>query len=409
MKKQIKEGAVWTTSSSQTEGILEYIPDTRNLSSLSTLMFGLFILCVLPGLFKGLATFFIIVGLALFYRSYISRSKVDLPDGYDGIICNWGMPIDKKPLKGRNWFISLNSYLPFQISTRDQVTTTICSSVTSDFGSMQMENQMVWRIKDNKKFIETTTPDGVIKLISLYSRYIGIRIITSMNSRVKFVGTQNMVNIREALNIYLEKYGVEVIRANIPRINNPIIEDLEQIRTELVSIEQFTAKSLARKESAIKDVESTIRKAQRDSRTTVNNLTQAKVGLETIIAGKINTLMQQFMISARKELERAKTQLMKDIETFKAKKDKNSQILASISGVEIEMNLKMARLKRKVFSKMMPRYINVIAVPGLGQAAILQKAAEMFGTGKDLFPDDTQTTRPKPKESIVFEKEESSE
>lgn len=375
-----------------TDHILKYKPDIRSISNLSFVMLGAAIICIMPSFFKTLGVMVILFGIVMFYKNYIIRTKIAIPDGYKGIISQWGKYTDKEPKKGRNWFFNLKYYMSFLVSTHEQVISASCSSVTSDFGAMTMESQITWIVSDEKVFCRTITPAGAIRLINLYYRYIGIRIITSMDSRVKFVGTQDMVNIKNALNSYMAQYGVAIIRVNIHRVNNPIIDDLEAIRTLLVAVEQLAPQNKAVKENAIKEVESSIRYEQRNCRTQASNLQQAEVELRTDISGKLNTIIPKFMFEARERLETAKSQLLNDIETYKAKQEKARQIVSSWGGVQTEIDLRIAGLKRQMFFQMMPKKVNIIDVPGMGNVALLDHVSKLFNPEKQEVQDNHKST-----------------
>ena len=78
-----------------------------------------------------------------------------------------------------------------------------------DYASIGLSNQIVFHVVDSAKFVEHTSPAGIVKSLNLYASYIALRIITSVkDARVKFSGRDSLDNVSEALNGYLSEDGI---------------------------------------------------------------------------------------------------------------------------------------------------------------------------------------------------------
>jgi len=149
------------------EEVLSYVPDRREFSGVGPVFLGLLVLVLLPGWGKLLSLFFFLVGALLIFRGYLWRCKVDVPDGYEGVICRYGSPVQGaagRAAKGRNWFFNYARFIPFLVSSRDQVVDLKNANFTWDFGSIALSNQVVFRIEDPARFISSTTPAGIMKI-----------------------------------------------------------------------------------------------------------------------------------------------------------------------------------------------------------------------------------------------------
>lgn len=365
------------------EEILSFVPDKRDFSGTGPVFLGLLVLVLLPGYAKLFSLAFFLVGAALVLGGYVWRSKVDVPDGYEGVICRFGSPISGssgRAAKGRNWFFNYARFIPFLVSSRDQVVNMKNANFTRDFGSIALSNQVVFRIEDPARFISRTTPAGIMKILNLYTSYITLRMITSMrDARVKFSGRDRIANVVQALNQYLsEDYGIRVIRANMPAAENDIINDLETIRTQLKKIDAMSEDKQVKLESAIKEVESRMRKARKETRSKALELQHAKISMETSIAEEVNTQRQALLIDARKQLEAAISQLKREIASVRAKLEKAKAIQQSFSGLEAQMELRKAAVKRRVFERMVPERVSVLGVQGMGSGLGLSLGHQLF-------------------------------
>src|SRR5918994_1295347 len=86
--------------------ILTYVPDRRSISGLGAMALGFFFLTVLPEGWKPLSVFFFLAGLGYFLVGYVMNAKIDVPEGYEGVVARFGKPSpDRKAGRGRNWHL----------------------------------------------------------------------------------------------------------------------------------------------------------------------------------------------------------------------------------------------------------------------------------------------------------------
>lgn len=365
------------------EEILTFVPDKRSLSGIGTMILGLLFLVLLPGAAKVLALFFFLLGGVIFALGYGRNAKVDVPEGFEGVVCRFGEPLTRaegKASRGRNWCFNYARFIPYLVSQRDQVVDMTNANFTWDFGSICLSKQVVFRIEDPGKFISKTSPAGIMKMLNLYASYIALRMITSMrDARVKFVGRDRIDNVVQALNGYLaEPYGIRVARASMPSAENDIIDDLEKIRTQLKSIEALSDDKQVKLESAIKEVESRMRKARKETRSKALELQHAKIAMETGITEEVNTKRQAMLIDARKQLEEKISRLKREIASVRARLEKAKAIQASFRGIEAQLDLRKAALKRRIFQKMMPAQVEVLGVQGIGPGVGMSVGGQLF-------------------------------
>ena len=361
--------------------ILTFIPDRRSFGAIGPALLGVLCLLLLPGYLKLAAVIFFLYAAASLVLGYILQAKVDIPDGFEGVVGKFGKPLPDQVAKpGRNWQLDISKYIPFLVSKRDQVVTTANANFTGDFASILLNKQIVFRVVDSSRFVNNTSPAGIMKLLDLYSSYIALRIITSVeDSRVKFTGRDRLENVVDALNQYLSaSYGIEVIRDSLPTVKNDVLEDLEQIRTQLKDIESMTQTKQVTLESAIKAVESQLRTKTKETRSKALELQSAGITLETRVGEQINTRRQQFMIEARQKLEQGVTSLRAEILSYKAKFEKSKAIRESIPALKVGFEMRLARLKQRVLERQIPKHIEVINVEGMGAGVGLSIGQEMF-------------------------------
>lgn len=370
------------------EEVLTYVPDKRNFAFAGPILLGLLVLVLFPGPTKILSFLFFLSGVGLFLLRYVNTAKVDVPDGYEGVVCRFGSPLSQAGASaqtGRNWYFNYARFIPYLVSQRDQVVNLKNANFTWDFGSIALSKQIVFRIEDPAKFISRTSPAGIMKILNLYASYITLRMITSMHdARVKFVGRDRIDNVVTALNQYLaEPYGIRVIRANMPSADNDIIQDLEGIRTRLKMIDAMSEDKKVKLEYSIKEVESAMRKARKETRSKALELQHAKISLETRIAEEVNTKRQVMMIDARKHLEEQISLLKRDIASVRAKLDKARAIQESFQGLETQLDLRKARIKRELFQRLIPERISVMGVEGIGPGLGLSMGQQLFQSMQD--------------------------
>lgn len=349
------------------EEILTFVPDSRAISGVSSVLLAILFALILPGGFKLVSLLFLAWGAFSFLIGYVNQAKIDVPDGYEGVVCRFGKPSATKARKGRNWHLHFSSFVPFLVSQRDQVVDMDNGNFTGDSASIALSNQTVFRVTDTARFISNTSPAAIMRILNLYGSYIALRIITSIDdARVKFTGRDRLDNMVAALNGYLTEYGVEVIRTNMPRAHNDVLQDLEEIRTQLKETAALSETKRVRLESAIKAVESEIRTKRKESRSCALSLQQSQITLETNIAERINELRQGSLINARRRLEEKASLVRKEIAGLRAKLAKVRAIRSSFAGLEAQLGLREAAIKRAVFQRMMPRRVQVFSVAGIG-------------------------------------------
>ena len=349
--------------------ILTYVPDRRSISGLSAMMLGFFFLTVLPPSWKALSILFFLAGIAYFLVGYVMNAKIDVPEGYEGVVCRFGRPLrDRKARRGRNWHLWYPHFIPFLVSQRDQVVDTNNAGYTGDFASISLRNQITLQVTDSSTFITNTSPASLMKIVNFYTSYIVLRMIISVtDSRVKFMGRDRLDNLSQALNRYLSQpCGVSAVRATMPDAENPILDDLEDVRTGLKSISAMTEKKQVRLEAEVKVVESSIRRERKAARNEALQLQQQRITLETHITEEVNTRRQELLIKARQRLEESLSKVQEEVATWKAKVQKAVALGESREALERDLDLRIARLKRAFMERLIPDQIQVLNVEGIG-------------------------------------------
>ena len=349
--------------------ILTFVPDRRSLSGLAAMMLGFFFLTVLPAGLKLLSLLFFFAGLAYFLVGYVRNAKIDVPEGYEGVVCRFGKPVrDLKARRGRNWHLWYPHFIPFLVSQRDQVVDTSNAGYTGDFASISLRNQITLRVTDSSTFITNTSPATLMKIVNFYTSYIVLRMIVSVgDSRVKFMGRDRLDNLSQALNRYLsEPCGVSAVRATMPDAENPILDDLEEVRTGLKSISAMTERKQVRLEAEVKVVESSIRRERKAARNEALQLQQQRITLETHITEEVNTRRQELLINARQRLEESLSKVREEVATWKAKVQKAIALRESKDALERDLDLRIARIKRAFLERLIPDEVQVLGVDGIG-------------------------------------------
>lgn len=349
--------------------ILSYVPDRRSISGLGAMSLGFFFLTVLPDGWKPLSVLFFVAGLGYFLVGYVMNAKIDVPEGYEGVVARFGKPSpDRKAHRGRNWHLWYSYFIPFLVSQRDQVVDTANAGYTGDFASISLRNQITLRITDAPTFITNTSPASLMKIVNFYASYIVLRMIVSVtDSRVKFMGRDRLDNLVQALNRYLSTpCGVSAVRATMPDAENPILDDLEDVRTGLKSISAMTEKKQVRLEAEVKVVESSIRRERKAARNEALQLQQQRITLETHITEEVNTRRQELLINARQRLEESHSKLQEEVSTWKAKVQKAVALRDSQDSLERDLDLRIARIKRAFLERLIPKQIQVLGVEGVG-------------------------------------------
>jgi hypothetical protein len=207
-----------------------------------------------------------------------------------------------------------------------------------------------------------------MKIVNFYTSYIVLRMIVSVgDSRVKFMGRDRLDNLSQALNRYLSApCGVSAVRATMPDAENPILDDLENVRTGLKSISAMTEKKQVRLEAEVKVVESSIRRERKAARNEAIQLQQQRITLETHITEEVNTRRQELLINARQRLEESVSKVREEVSTWKAKVQKAIALRESRESLERDLDLRIARLKRAFMERLIPEQVQVLGVEGIG-------------------------------------------
>ncbi len=366
--KASAEGAAGRVSSIDEDDVLTFIPDRRRVGGVGLITFGLLCLVLLPGLLKGVGLVFLALGLLGLVSSYVLAAKVDVPDGYAGVVCRYGEPLPGSQARtGRNWLLSPERFIPFLVSQRDQVVDLESANFTADFASISLGQQLVFRVTDPAKFVATSSPALLMNILSAYATYLNLRIVGSVrDARVKFSGRDRIDNVVAALNRDLAGYGAEVVRGSLPSSHNEVLGELETIRTLLKEVEAMEETQRVRLESAVKAVESGLRARRKETRSRALELQQARVVLDTAVAEQVNTERQAYLIAARRRLEEAFSEVSLAVAEFKGSWAKTKELRASLESLEVEFEVREARLKRKLWQALLPETVEVVAVQGAG-------------------------------------------
>jgi hypothetical protein len=239
---------------------------------------------------------------------------------------------------------------------------------TGDFASISLRNQITLRVTDSSTFITNTSPASLMKIVNFYTSYIVLRMIVSVSdSRVKFMGRDRLDNLSQALNRYLSApCGVSAVRATMPGAENPILDDLENVRTGLKSISAMAEKKQVRLEAEVKVVESSIRRERKAARNEALQLQQQRITLETYITEEVNTRRQELLINARQRLEESLSKVREEVATRKAKVQKAIALKESREALERDLDLRVARIKRAFIERLIPSQVQILGVEGIG-------------------------------------------
>ena len=381
VKRGVSEGDLRRFSAVDEERILTFMPDKRRVSGLGLVTLGLLTLVLLPGLLKLLAFPALVLGALVFAGRYLSNARVDVPDGYAGVVCRYGKPTGRRAHSGRNWLYRFDTFVPFLVSQRDQVVDLEDANFTADYASITLTQQLVFRVVDPAVFIEQSSPGNIMKILSLYASYLTLRIITSVeDARVKFSGRDRIDNIIEALNGDLRAtYGVEVVRGSMPGADNEILGDLEAIRTLLKEIEAMAETQQVRVEAAVKQVESLLRTRRKETRSRALDLQQTKVRLDTRVAERVGAARQASLVRARQTLEEVASEVKRELANLAAREQKNRDLQGSVEGLELEFKLRLAELKERYARLLLPETVEVLSVEGLGPGLTLGTALSEAG------------------------------
>lgn len=361
--------------------ILRFVPDRRSLSGIGPFCLAIFLLFALSGAWKVLAIIPLFAALAVFGIGYVWQSKVQIDEGYDGVICEKGQPVaGAKPDMGRNWKFGFFQWIPFVVATKqNQVVQIEVANFTRDFAAVSLTFQIAFRISDPALFAVTTTPATAMRLMEIYARYTALRMITSMvDARAKFSGRDNLENVAAELNRHLGGYGIHVIRVAMPNAENGILQDLENIRISVVETEAMRKTKTVRLEAGVKAVEGQMRAERKSALALSQQLQNEVIGFVSAVAVASNAYMQDAMIGAQQMLTERLAKLNGDTADLVAKIEKARALEGSIPALISVFAIRLAKLKTSIALKMLPKEITVLSVDGIGTGAGMSIGNELF-------------------------------
>ncbi len=361
--------------------LLVYVPDKRKLGSVSMFLLALIALALLPAPLKLIALILFALGLFQFFVGYVNAAKVDIPDGWVGVICENGKPLENQLAKpGRNRFWSPTRFVPFMVSTRDQVVDITTVGSAGDFVNLGITNQIVFRVTDPAKFVTTTNPAGLMKILDLYASYTSLRIISSIkDSRVKFVGRDHLPNLIQALNECVSNtYGITVIRANMPSAENDVLDDLERVRTAASEVLSLERARQVRIENAEQAVESDMRARRKETRSAALELQQANLQVSTQVSEQVNARKSELVTDARRRLDEQVSLVRRELASLMARLEKAKVLTESVTALDATLRLRASKLKLKLQRQLIPLEIRVFDVDGLGTGVGMTIGGEML-------------------------------
>lgn len=360
--------------------VLTFVPDHRSISGVAPLLLGLFCLVALPGGWKSLAVFFLLFAVAFAFFGYVWQSKVDIPEGFSGVLCNKGDPDMAVPMHaGRQWIFGYMRWIPFLVAAKkDQVVTNNVANFTKDFGSIKLKLVVSFRIVQPDRFAVHTSPAVAMALMERYTNYIALRMITSIeDARVKFTGRDNLTNVAAELNRYMAQYGIEVTRVTMPEAENAVVDDLETIRIAVNEADVLQRSKPMQLETGVKTVQSGIRRSRKRALALAQELLNEGVSFQTAVSVAVNTERQRLLIEAQRQITERYSGLMFAIATMHAKIAKAQSLKQAIPGLEQGFKLRLAEIKRRAAIAMLPNQVTVLSVPGIGQGVGMGYARDM--------------------------------
>jgi len=360
--------------------VLTFVPDDRSISGVAPLLLGLFCLVALPGGWKFLSLIFIFAAAAFAFFGYVWQSKVDIPEGFSGVLCNKGEPDSNKEMPaGRQWIFGYMQWIPFLVAAKkDQVVTNNVANFTKDFGSIKLKLVVSFRIIRPDRFAVHTSPAVAMALMERYTNYIALRMITSIeDARVKFTGRDNLTNVAAELNRYMAEYGIEVTRVTMPEAENAVVDDLETIRIAVNEADVLQRSKPMQLETGVKTIQSGIRRSRKRALALAQELLNQGVSFQTAVSVAVNTERQRLLIEAQRQITERYSELMGATATMHAKIAKAKSLQQAIPGLVQGFHLKLAEIKRRVAIAMLPSDVTVLSVPGIGQGVGIGYARDM--------------------------------
>lgn len=361
--------------------VLTFINDKRRITGVAPLLLAVFLFVVLPIGLVFIPVLVLCAGLVSAFLGYVWPSHVDVPEGYVPVVCNKGDPDRVAPVKtGRNWVFDYMKFIPYLVAAKqDQVVRIRVANFTRDFASVTMNMVIVFRITDPAKFAVETSPAVVMGLMQGYARYTALRMITSIDdSRVKFTGLDNLENVAAELNRHMGKYGITVTKVTVPEAENGILEDLEGIRIVVNEAAALRNAKEMRLEAGVKAVETEMRKDRKNALSLAQGLRNAGIEFQSAVSVAVNATRQKLVIGAQRTITERFSELMGAVAELTAKITTAKALEAALPGLEADIELRMAEIKRRVAVRMLPREVTVLGVDGIGTGVGM-------GVGRDFF------------------------
>ena len=153
--------------------LLTFNPDGRQPYAVAgPLLLAVAAAALLPDPLRGwLAGLFMAYTLFEGVRAYLLRCIVDVPEGFEGVVCRYGRPTQDRARPGRTWCLWPQQFVPFLVSLREQVVHLSVAGFTGNYATITLNLMIAFKVVDSAKFISTTSPSGIMKILSLYARY----------------------------------------------------------------------------------------------------------------------------------------------------------------------------------------------------------------------------------------------
>lgn len=363
------------------EAILSFVHDKRSIAGVGPLLLGIFLAATLPNGWGLLSIPFFAAFLLIAFFGYVWPSRVDISEGYEGVVCVKGAPDKNAASKtGRNWELDFLRFIPYKVATKtDQIARISVANFTRDFASVNITMQIVFRVTDRGRFVSETSPALAMRLMQIYARYIALRMITSIDdARVKFIGRDNLENVAAELNRYLRDYGITVLRVTMPEAENGILDDLEEIRIGVNETAILSGSKPMRLEAAVKAIETEMRRNRKNALALAQELQNEGINFESAVSVAINSTRQQLVIDAQRQVTTKHAELEGLISGLQARITKAEAIKTSIPSLKRSYALRLAQIKQQAAMRMLPKQVVVFDVPGIGTGIGLRMGTDVL-------------------------------
>ncbi len=350
--------------------VLSFVPDDRSISGVAPLLLGVFVLIALPGAWKSLSILFVLAAAASAFFGYVWRSKVDIPEGFSGVHCKKGEPDTAAGTHaGRNWVFDYMRWIPFLVAAKkDQVVAIDVANFTKDFASIKLRLVVSFTIDHPDRFAVHTSPAVAMALMERYARYIALRMITSIeDARVKFTGRDNLTNVAAELNRYMTHYGIKVNRVTMPEADNAVVGDLETIRIAVNAAAVLQRSKAMQLETGVKTVEAAIRRSRKLALALAQELLNEGISFLTAVSTAVNARRQTLIIEAQRDITERHSELSGAVAKMQAKIAKAHALRESVPALKRGFDIRLAAVKRRIATALLPKEIVVLSVDGIGQ------------------------------------------